>query len=160
MDTGEMPRSERAMYKSRAEEPHPSVDTMMKRIRLLVVDDEARVRQGLAMRLEDEPDIEIVGESADGCTALQLALDLRPDVVVLDLLMPGMGGLHTIRLLRAAVPESIIVAVSIRDDTTIRREAAAAGAAAFLAKQEGPERLLATIRDIGGRRPRLGVEAE
>jgi DNA-binding NarL/FixJ family response regulator len=121
---------------------------MMKRIRLLVVDDEARVRRGLAMRLEDEPDIEIVGEAADGCAALQLVLDLRPDVVVLDLLMPGMGGLQTIRILHATVPESTILAFSVRDDVTIRREVSSAGAAAFLAKQEGPERLLATIRDI------------
>jgi DNA-binding NarL/FixJ family response regulator len=127
---------------------------MMKTIRLLVVDDEARVRQGLAMRLEDEPDLEIVGEATDGCTALQLALYLRPDVVVLDLLMPGMGGLQTIRILRAALPESDILAFSIRDDVTTRHEASSAGATAFVAKQEGPEQLLATIRDIAGRHPR------
>lgn len=155
-----MPRSERTLHKSRPAAPHPSVDIMTKRIRLLVVDDEARVRQGLAMRLEDEPDIEIVGEAADACAALDLALDLRPDVVVLDLLMPGTGGLQTIQILRAALPESDILAFSIRDDTTTRREVASAGAAAFLAKQEGPERLLATIRDIARRRSRPDTEAE
>ena len=124
---------------------------MINRIRLLVVDDEARVRQGLQMRLALEPDLEVVGEAADGETALHLALGLRPDVVVIDLLMPGMDGLAAIRLLRLATPASGILAFSIRDGLAVRRETAAAGAAAFVAKQDGPDRLLAAIRDLAAR---------
>ena len=123
----------------------------MKLIRLLVVDDEAWVRQGLHMRLASEPDLEVVGEAGDGATALRLALALRPDVVLMDLLMPGMDGIATTRLLQATVPACAILAFSIRDEAAIRREAGSAGAAAFVAKQEGPDRLLAAIRDVAGR---------
>ena len=130
------------------------------RIRLLVVDDEARVRQGLHMRLATEPDLEVVGEAGDGATALRLALELQPDVVVIDLLMPGMDGIEATRLLRAAVPASAVLAFSIRDETTSRREAAGAGAAAFVAKQEGPDRLLAAIRDVAGHHPPHGAARE
>ena len=126
----------------------------MNRIRLLVVDDEARVRQGLQMRLALEPDLEIVGEAGDGTAALHLARELRPDVIVIDLVMPGMDGFQAIRLLRLATPASCILAFSIRDGMAVRRETAAAGAAAFVAKQDGPEHLLAAIRDIAARQRR------
>ena len=132
----------------------------MNRTRLLVVDDEARVREGLRMRLALEPDLEVVGEAGDSDAALQVALVLRPDIIVVDLLMAGMDGLDAIRLLRAAVPDSCVLAFSIRDDLTTRRAAASAGATAFVAKQEGPDRLLAAIRDIAQRPPRDGATGE
>ena len=133
---------------------------MINRIRLLVVDDEARVRQGLRMRLASEPDLDVAGEAADGAMALHLALELRPDIVVIDLLMPGMNGLEAIALLRATVPASSVLAFSIRDDMATRREVTDAGAVAFVAKQEGPDRLLAAIRDVARRRQRDGTVAE
>ena len=133
---------------------------MTNRIRLLVVDDEARVRRGLLMRLALEPDVEVVGEAGDGESALYLARELRPDLVVIDLLLPGMDGLQAIGLLRAAVPASSVLAFSIRDDMTTRRAAAAAGAVAFVAKQEGPDRLLAVIRATAQRPPRDGTTTE
>ena len=136
------------------------MDSMMNRTRLLVVDDEARVRQGLRMRLALEPDLEVVGEAGDCDAALDLALTLRPDIVVLDLLMPVMDGLQAIRLLRTSVPDSRVLAFSIRDDVSTRREAAFAGAATFVAKQEGPDRLLAAIRDIAQRPSRHGAASE
>lgn len=104
------------------------------------------------MRLEHEPDLVIVGEAADGSAALRLARELLPDVVVIDLLMSGMSGIQAIRILRAAVPTIGILAFSIRDDLTTRREASLAGATTFVAKQEGPEPLLAAIRRIAARR--------
>ncbi len=129
-------------------------------IRVLVVDDEARVRQGLRMRLASEPDLAVVGEADDGPTALHLALELRPDVVLLDLLLAGMDGIQTTRMLQAAVPASRIVAFSIREDVLTRRAAASAGAAAFVGKQEGPELLLAAIRDTAGRHPSQGIAVQ
>ena len=132
----------------------------MKHIRLLVVDDEARVRRGLRMLLTSEPDLDIVGEAGDGVAALHLALELRPDVVLMDLLMPGTDGLQVTRMLQAAVPASSIVAFSVRDGVSTRRAAASAGAAAFVGKQEGPERLLATIRAAAGRHPSPGIAVE
>ena len=133
---------------------------MLNRTRLLVVDDEARVRQGLVMRLALEPDIEIVGEAGDSDVALHLALSLRPNIVVIDLLMPGTDGLQTIRLLRAALPPSRILAFSVRDEITARRAAAAAGAATFIAKQEGPARLLAAIRELAAHSPHDDTAAD
>jgi DNA-binding NarL/FixJ family response regulator len=133
---------------------------MMNRTRLLVVDDEARVREGLKMRLASEPDLEVVGETGDGAAAPHLATELRPDVIVIDLVMPGMDGLQAIRLLRSAAPTTPILAFSIRDETPTRCEAVAAGATAFVAKQEGPDRLLAAIRALAGRGSRDGLEAE
>ena len=133
---------------------------MTNRTRLVVVDDEARVRQGLLMRLALEPDLEVVGEAADGDAALRLALVLHPDVVVIDLVMPGMDGLRAIELLRAALPAGRLLAFSIRDDMSTRREAAFAGATACVAKQEGPDRLLAAIRDIGQCPPRDSATSE
>jgi DNA-binding NarL/FixJ family response regulator len=109
------------------------------------------VREGLKMRLASEPDLEVVGEAGDGAAALHLATELRPDVIVIDLVMPGMDGLQAIRLLRSAAPTTPILAFSIRDETPARSAAAAAGAAAFVAKQEGPDRLLAAIRALAGR---------
>src|SRR5688572_23164219 len=147
-----MPCAGPALHKSRGEPPNPIVAIMMNRIRLLVVDDETQVRRGLAMRLEHEPDLEIVGEAADGSAALKLARELQPDIIVIDLLMPGMGGIQATRMLRATVPAISILAFSIRDDITTRREATSAGATAFVAKQEGPEQLLAAIRRIAARR--------
>ena len=133
---------------------------MNKLIRVLVVDDEARVRQGLRMRLASEPDLAVVGEAGDGPTALHLALALRPDVVLLDLLLAGMDGIEAARMLQAAVPASRIVAFSIREDVLTRRAAASAGAAAFVGKQEGPELLLAAIRDTAGRHPSQGIAVQ
>jgi DNA-binding NarL/FixJ family response regulator len=132
------------------------VELVTNRIRLLVVDDEARVRQGLRMRLASESDLELVAEAGDGATALQLAQELQPDVIVIDVLMPGMDGLQAIRLLQATAPASNVLAFSVRDDMTTRQAAASAGAAAFVAKQEGPDLLLAAIRDLARSRPPHG----
>jgi DNA-binding NarL/FixJ family response regulator len=130
------------------------------RTRLLVVEDEARVRRGLVMRLALEPDIEVVGEARDGAEAVAQAQALKPDIVVIDLNLPGMDGFQVIRLLSAVLPAGRVLAVSVSDDMTARRAATAAGAEAFVAKQEGPNRLLAAIRELSGRAPRDGTAAE
>ena len=116
-------------------------------IRLILVDDEHRVRQGLRMRISAEPDLEVVGEAADGEAAVRLAERLRPDVVVMDLHMRGLNGFEATRRLRERVPGAVIVMLSLQDDARTREDAAAAGAIAFVGKQEGSDRLLAVIRD-------------
>jgi len=115
-------------------------------IRLLLVDDQPAVRRGLGMRLVLEPDMLVVGEASTGREALTLAQKLSPDVVLMDVEMPGMDGIETTAALRAAVSQSVVVMLSIHDDTLTRARAQAAGAVAFVEKRGTTEHLLAAIR--------------
>ena len=103
------------------------------------------------MCISGEPDLEVIGEAADGDSALTLAQSLQPDVVVMDLRMRGLDGFEATRKLHESVPASAVVISSMQDDARSRNEAASAGAIAFVGKQEGLERLLAVIRDIASR---------
>lgn len=116
-------------------------------IRILLVDDEQEVRQGWRMRLTLEPDMLVVGEAANAETALALAEKARPDVILLDIKMPGRDGLMITRQLCHTVPGCKVIIVTIYDSSNHRNLAMAAGAAAFIAKQEPPESLLAAIRE-------------
>ncbi len=115
-------------------------------IRLLIVDDQASVRKGLRMRLEVEPDLLIVGEAADGETALSLAHTLCPNVVLMDVRMPGMDGIAATERLRAICPSVAVIMLSVYDDAQTRAQAAKAGARAFVPKSVPTDMLLATIR--------------
>ncbi len=116
-------------------------------IRLLLVDDQPQVRRGLVMRLALESDVEVVGECGDAESAIELARSLRPDVVIMDVELPGMSGIDATRSLHTALPGTAIVMLSLHDDNETVARAKAAGAAHFVAKHrmEGP--LLAAIRD-------------
>jgi two-component system, NarL family, response regulator LiaR len=124
---------------------------VMKRIRLLLVDDDAQVRRGLLMRLASEPDIDVVGVAASGSEALSLAQERLPDVVIMDLLLPGIDGIEATRELQTVSPGSKVIAISIREDTATRQRALCAGAAVFVSKHDEPEGLLAVIREVVGR---------
>jgi DNA-binding NarL/FixJ family response regulator len=115
-------------------------------IRVLLVDDQPAVRHGLAIRLHLEPDIQIVGEASTGREALALAQILMPDVVLMDLLMPGMDGIEATAALRQVVPQSAVVIISISNDVQTRGRAQAAGAVAFVEKRGATDTLLAAIR--------------
>jgi DNA-binding NarL/FixJ family response regulator len=116
-------------------------------IRLLVADDDSVVRKGLRMALGLEPDMIVVGEAANGQALLDLAATTRPDVIVMDLAMPGMDGAATTVALRASAARCRVVMLSIHEDDASRRRALAAGAAAFVEKGNGLEPLLEAIRD-------------
>jgi DNA-binding NarL/FixJ family response regulator len=118
-------------------------------IRLLLVDDQPNIRRGLRMRLGLEPDIEVVGEAADGASALKLARLVAPDVVVMDVEMPGMDGIAATSQLRAGAPHCSVVILSLYDDATTRARAAEAGACAFVAKTRMDEALVEAIRTAG-----------
>jgi DNA-binding NarL/FixJ family response regulator len=121
-------------------------------IRLLLVDDQPAVRRGLGMRLVLEPDILVVGEASTGKEALTLAQTLSPDVVLMDVEMPGMSGIEATTVLRSAISRSAIVILSIHDDALTRRQAQVAGAVAFVEKRGTIEGLLAAIRQAARHR--------
>jgi DNA-binding NarL/FixJ family response regulator len=123
---------------------------MGKVIRLLVADNEPSVRQGLRMALALEPDINVVGEAADGRAVLALVAAEHPDVIVMDLVMPGMDGAAATAALRAATDTCRVVMLSVHDDDASRRRALAAGASAYVNKGAGLDSLLAAIRNVAG----------
>jgi two-component system invasion response regulator UvrY len=101
--------------------------------RVLVADDEDGVRRALLGMLEDEG-ISIVGEAVDGPDAVALARDLAPDVVLMDLRMPGMGGIEATRLIKESVPFSQVIILTIYDDATLSQGAEDVGVYAYLVK--------------------------
>ena len=115
-------------------------------IRIVLVDDIAGVRQGLRMRLALEPDMAVAGEADDGAAALDLVSTVRPDVVVMDAVMPGLDGLAATTALRTLSPRTAVVILSLYDDAAMRRRAGAVGAVAFVSKNEAPEALPNAIR--------------
>ncbi len=123
-----------------------------KPIRLLLVDDQPAVRRGLRMRFALEEDLEVVGEAGDAIEAMLLARTLRPDVILMDVEMPGMSGIAATESLRAAAALSAVVVFTLRDDAATRERARAAGAAAFVAKHRTEEVLLAAIREVAATR--------
>jgi DNA-binding NarL/FixJ family response regulator len=127
-------------------------------IRLVLVDDQPAVRRGLRMWLALEPDIVVVGESEDGCDLRGLIDRLRPDVLVMDLGMPGPGGMTITARVHAAIPGLPIVVLSLHDDIETRTRAWLAGAAAFVSKHDAEPSLAATIRAVA--RCRLGVRTD
>jgi DNA-binding NarL/FixJ family response regulator len=120
-----------------------------KTIRILLADDQTSVRRGLHMRLGIEADMEVVGEATTGETAIESAVELQPDVIVMDVEMPGMGGIAATRRVRAALPGCAVVMLSLYDDTPTRELARMAGASDFVAKHS-IDSLLGAIRRAAG----------
>ncbi len=119
-------------------------------IRVLLVDDQPAVRRGLRVRFQLEPDVQVVGEASTGREALTLAQALTPDVVLLDIEMPGMDGIEATAALRTVVPLSAVVILSIHTDRQTRMRAQAAGAVAFVEKRGTTDTLLSAIRQAAG----------
>ena len=115
-------------------------------LRLVVVDDHPVYRDGLALLLGSVPGMAVVGTAADGAAAVALARSEQPDVVVMDVAMPGMDGIDATAALRSVLPHCAVVIHSLHDDAKTQARASAAGAAAFVAKSGPSEALLAAIR--------------
>jgi DNA-binding NarL/FixJ family response regulator len=121
---------------------------MAERIRVLLVDDHPVVRQGLRTFLDLQPDIAVVGEAADGAAGVAAAEELRPDVVLLDLRMPGSDGLHALRGLRErGNPARVLVITSFTEPAAVL-PAVRAGAAGYVYKDVDPPALAAAIRSV------------
>jgi len=120
----------------------------MKRIRILLADDHAVVRQGFKMILSSQPDMEIVGEAGNGREAVELAENLKPDVVVMDVAMPELNGIEATRRLAASVPHARVVALSMHKDNVYVREILRAGARGYLLKDSVAADLVSAIRAV------------
>ena len=130
---------------------------------LLLADDHLMVRQGLRALLAREPDLRLVGEAAEGLEALRLAERLQPDVLVLDLMMPGLNGLDVARQVARRSPETRVVILSMHAHEAYVLEALLAGASAYVLKESSSDELVKAIRAVTtGRRylsPPLSEEA-
>jgi CheY-like chemotaxis protein len=117
-----------------------------KKIRLLLVDDHAIMRQGLTKLLGDEADMEIAGEASDGETAIEMVRDLAPDVVLMDISMPGMGGVAATRAIHSSHPEAIVIGLSMFEEPERAAEMRKAGASDYVTKSDASEKLVEAIR--------------
>lgn len=117
-------------------------------IRILVTDDHAVLRAGLSSLLNAEPDMIVVGEAADGSECLRVAQALQPNVILLDINMPGVNGLEALPLLREAAPQSRVLVLTMHDDITYLRQVLRAGGAGYVLKQAADKELLSAIRTV------------
>jgi two-component system invasion response regulator UvrY len=117
-------------------------------ISVLLVDDHAVVRMGFRLLLQSQPDISVVAEAESGEAACQCYLELQPDVVVMDLAMPGMGGIEALRRIRAHHPQARVLTLSAQDDPMHARRALREGALGFLSKRSAPEALIDAVTTV------------
>jgi NarL family two-component system response regulator LiaR len=128
---------------------------MSEKIRILIADDHAVVREGLRALIGTEAGMELVGEAADGEEAVSLALDLRPDVILLDLIMPRKSGIEAIGEIRDENPDArVLILTSFAEDEKVYT-AIKAGALGYLLKDASPQELLQAIRDVHRGQPSL-----
>jgi two-component system, NarL family, response regulator LiaR len=120
----------------------------MSNIRVLLVDDETLIREGVATILSLQPDIEVVGQALDGLQAVQLAGKTKPDVVLLDLVMPRQDGLHTIPILKDLLPDTKILVLTSFAESDKVYQAVKSGALGYLLKDANRVDLLQAIRDV------------
>lgn len=122
--------------------------TLSHKIRILLADDHAVVRQGFSALLRAQPDMEVVGEAANGREAIERAKELQPDVVVMDVAMPELNGIEATRRLQDEAPRSRVLALSMHKDSVYVREILRAGARGYLLKDAIDTDLIAAVRAV------------
>jgi DNA-binding NarL/FixJ family response regulator len=127
-------------------------DEGVRRARLLIVDDHDLIRESTQLMLEGEPDLEVVGEAANGHHALELCRQLRPDLVLMDVRMPEMDGLTATREIKKEMPTISVLMVSAYESEDYRREAASAGATDYILKDAERYQLLEAVHAALGKR--------
>jgi DNA-binding NarL/FixJ family response regulator len=120
----------------------------MPEIRILLADDHAVLRAGLHLLLDAQPDMKVVGEAGDGSEALVLSTNLHPDLILLDLTMPGLNGIDALPVLRKATPEAKILVLTMHDDESYLRQALRSGAAGYVLKKAVDSELLSAVRAV------------
>ncbi len=129
------------------------------RIKVMIVDDHAIVREGIAEVLEQSGDFEVVGQAGDGEEAVNKVQELRPDVVIMDILMPVKDGIEACREIAAALPETRVLMLTASNRHGAIVQAVNAGATGYLQKFSGKEMLLSTVREVAGGEFRVQGEA-
>jgi DNA-binding NarL/FixJ family response regulator len=129
-------------------------------MRILIADDHGIVRSGIRLLLVRQPDLHVVAEAADGLEALECAVSSRPDLCILDVGMPRMTGLQAAREIRAHVPTSRVLILSMHDDEHYLFEALEAGASGYVLKREADHDLVGAIRAVARDEPFLTNAAE
>ncbi len=117
----------------------------MAKLRILIVDDHGIVRAGIRSLLDGQPDIKVVGEAAGGEEALEKAIQLRPELVLMDITMPGVDGIEATRLIKKELPTTSVLALSMHDDEEFFFRVLRAGASGYILKEAEPQELLHAI---------------
>jgi DNA-binding NarL/FixJ family response regulator len=118
----------------------------MKQVRVLLADDHALFREGLAGIISAQPDMQVVGEASDGLEAFVKAQELKPDLILMDVQMPGMDGLEAARQIKQILPDTIIVMLTVRGDDEMLFEALKNGAQGYLLKEIRSQSMLEMLR--------------
>lgn len=132
----------------------------MAKISVVVADDHSMVREGLKAAIRAEPDMEVVAEAEDGHQAVDIALEKNPDVIVVDLMMPGMGGVEATEVIAECCPDTKVVALTMHESAPFLRSFLAAGGVGYILKKSAGRQLMSAIRSVKrGQRfldPKLG----
>jgi two-component system, NarL family, response regulator NreC len=125
----------------------------MKKRRILLADDHGVVRKGLRFLLESEPDLEVVGEAADGRQAVDLAAELKPDIIVMDIAMPRLNGIEATRQIVRDRPETSVIMLSMHSDEEYLVRTLTAGAKGYLLKDSAEGELVRAIKSVSEGKP-------
>ena len=117
-------------------------------VTILLVDDHPIVRQGLRHLLDDEPDLKVLGEAGDGVEALLLVERLKPDIIIVDMMMPGLNGLEVLRQIKNISPMTRSIVLSMQSADAYVTEAVKNGAAGYVLKETGPSELVNALREV------------
>ncbi|MGE5224352.1 MAG: response regulator transcription factor [Omnitrophica WOR_2 bacterium] len=122
----------------------------MNKLKIVLADDHLVVREGLRLLINSQPDMEVVGEAGDGQSALTKALDLQPQVVVMDLSMPELSGIIATRRLKEKAPKIQVLALTVHEDKSYLRELLQAGASGYVLKRSAGNELINAIHVVAG----------
>ena len=134
------------------------MSTEARRIRVLLADDHSIVREGLQVMLEQAEEFEVVGQARDGIEAVKAALELSPDVIVMDVLMPNKDGVEACREIMESLPGTRVVILTASTEADAVIEAVAAGATGYLQKVSGMDQLLSTVKVVAAGEMHLPAE--